>query len=55
MVIGMLLGWSAGKAADAATLPSLGYWGAFAIGLLTAAIVAVVVSLSLYFWFGRQR
>jgi hypothetical protein len=54
LVIGMLLGWFAGKAADAAVLPSLGYWGAFAVGLLVATAVAAGVSLPLYFWLSRR-
>ena len=41
-----------GQKADAATLPSLGYWGAFAIGLLTAGAVAAAVSLLPYYWLG---
>ena len=44
LVVAIFAAWTAGKTADAAVLPSLGYWGAFATGLVTAAVVAVVVS-----------
>ena len=43
LVVAVLAAWTSGKAADAAALATLGYWGAFAVGLLTAAVVAGVV------------
>ena len=51
----MVAGWTAGKAADVAVLPSLGYWGAFAVGLATAAVVAPLVGIPLYFWTARHK
>ncbi len=43
LVVAIFAAWSSGKAADAAVQVTLGYWGAFAVGLLTAAVVAGVV------------
>jgi hypothetical protein len=42
------LGWIAGRMADAALLPSFGYWGSFAAGTLVAVVAAIVVCLLVY-------
>lgn len=42
-VVAIVAAVTAAKAVDAAVLPTLGYWGAFAVALLTAGIVAGVV------------
>ena len=53
--VGVLIGMGAGQAAAAATVPTLGYWGALLVNMATAAAVAVLVTMPLVYFLGRRQ
>ncbi|HUQ69522.1 MAG TPA: hypothetical protein VM165_08370 [Planctomycetaceae bacterium] len=55
VLVGILIGMNAGKAASAAVLPAFGYWGALLVNMLTAAAVSVLVAMPLVYYLGRRQ